>query len=162
MIRAMTCTGNAKVNSRTSSARPRDANRSMSSWTTTSTSSVRHRSSSAVRNDGDTSARLRAVLGSFEFQQGAAHDRAHDLVVDRRREGVGMGQHRLALVVPEHRHAEIADLPGADLGEGVSHHHPMSARASRSRSCTFSTCMQQPVLQLGRVELLESGSPAQP
>ena len=57
-MRAMTWTGNAKVNSRDSSARPRGANRSMSSWTTTSTSSLRHRSSNAVRNEGDTRARL--------------------------------------------------------------------------------------------------------
>ena len=41
------------------------------------------------------------VLGALEFEQGAAHHRTHDLVVDRRRERVGFGEHGAALVIAQ-------------------------------------------------------------
>jgi hypothetical protein len=97
------------------------------------------------------------MLGSLEFEQGAAHDRAHDLVVNRRREVVGVGQHRLALVVPQHRHPEVADLPGADFGEGVSHHDPMSGVRLAQPLVHVLDLHEQPALQLGRVELVGRG-----
>ena len=65
-----------------------------------------------------------------------------------------MGEHRLALVVAEDRNPEIANRPGADLGEWISHHHPVSGLRLTEPLVHVFDLHEQPALQLGRVELL--------
>ena len=60
----MTCTGKLNVTSRTRSDRPRSANESISSFTTSATSSSSHRSSILERKLPATSARTLRCSGS--------------------------------------------------------------------------------------------------
>ncbi len=61
----MTCTGKLKVKERTRSVRPRSANESISSFTTTATSCSSQRSSILERKLEATRARMTRCSGSF-------------------------------------------------------------------------------------------------
>ena len=141
----MTCTGNAKVNSRTNSPRPCAANRSISSCTTTRTSSLRHRSSSFARNDGDTKARLIRCSAPSSSSRVRPMTGPMIWLVDRRRVRVGVGEHPVALVVAEHCHTRESSLWTGVSVNGLPHHGTPFARQSLR---TFDGLDQQPVLQL--------------
>ncbi len=100
----------------------------------------------------------RMVLGALLLQQGAPHDGAHDVLVDRRRDTLGIGQHRVALVVSEHRHPRHVDVRCQRLGDRVADHHAVFLPCLAQPLVHVLDRHQQPVLQLGRVELLQRGA----